>query len=144
MKKIFGLLFAFLLTIISYGQNQEDIVGVWYSENKDGKFQIYKENDLYFGRLIWMQEPFEKDGQTPKKDSKNPDKSLRNNPLQGSIILKNLKFHKGEWKNGEIYDPQSGRTYKCKAKVKGNQLILRGFVGVSLLGKSTTWTLVES
>ncbi|CEN45874.1 conserved hypothetical protein [Capnocytophaga canimorsus] len=64
--------------------------------------------------------------------------------MKGSVILKKLKYHKGEWKNGEIYDPQSGKTYHCKAKIKNNQLILRGFVGVSLLGKNTTWTRVES
>ncbi|GIM56292.1 hypothetical protein CAPN006_06860 [Capnocytophaga canimorsus] len=144
MKKTIFTLVTLLLGSILYAQNKEDIVGVWLSETKDGKFQIYEEGGLFFGKLIWMKEEFEKDGKTPKKDVNNPNKSFRNKPLKGSVILKKLKYHKGEWKNGEIYDPQSGKTYHCKAKIKNNQLILRGFVGVSLLGKNTTWTRVES
>ncbi|WGU68814.1 DUF2147 domain-containing protein [Capnocytophaga canimorsus] len=67
MKKTIFTLVTLLLGSVLYAQNQEDIVGVWLSETKDGKFQIYEEGGLFFGKLIWMKEEFEKDGKTPKK-----------------------------------------------------------------------------
>jgi len=49
---------------------------------------------------------------------------------------------KGKWKNGYIYDPDNGKTYRCKAQLKGDTLKVRGFIGVSLLGRNSEWTRV--
>ena len=68
----------------------------------------------------------------------------------GMTIAKNLKAKEGdnpnrEYQGGEILDPENGKIYKCKLKLSedGNKLEVRGFIGVSLFGRSQTWTREE-
>ena len=68
----------------------------------------------------------------------------------GMTIAKNLKAKEGdnsnrEYHGGEILDPENGKIYKCKMKLSedGNKLEVRGFIGVSLFGRSQTWTREE-
>ena len=58
------------------------------------------------------------------------------------IILKDLKYSDGVWEDGTIYDPMSGKTYDCTMKIKdgGKSLDIRGYIGVSLFGRTSTWT----
>jgi uncharacterized protein (DUF2147 family) len=58
------------------------------------------------------------------------------------VILKNFKFTGSAWENGTIYDPNSGKTYDCILKIKdGNKTLdIRGFVGISMFGRTSTWT----
>lgn len=57
-------------------------------------------------------------------------------------IIRNLKQDGADWKGGDILDPESGKVYDCKIALinGGQQLTVRGFIGVSLLGRSQTWT----
>jgi uncharacterized protein (DUF2147 family) len=49
----------------------------------------------------------------------------------------------GTWVNGHIYDPTSGSTYTCNLALDGDDRIrLRGYVGIPLIGRTTTWTRV--
>ena len=63
----------------------------------------------------------------------------------GMTIVKGLKEKNGVYQGGEILDPDNGKTYKCKMKLDetGNKLEVRGFIGVSLFGRSQTWTREE-
>ena len=62
--------------------------------------------------------------------------------MAGLIILKDLKYSDGVWEDGTIYDPMSGKTYDCTMKIKdgGKSLDIRGYIGVSLFGRTSTWT----
>ncbi len=124
-------------------QNGEAIVGIWLSEDKDGKIQIYKVNDRYYGKLLPGKNLYETDGKTPKKDTKNSDAKLRERTLIGLVMLTNFVYKDGEWTGGEIYDPKSGDTYSGKMKLKNNMLELRGYIGTPLLGRTTTWTRTQ-
>jgi uncharacterized protein (DUF2147 family) len=57
-------------------------------------------------------------------------------------MLKDFKFDgNDEWKGGDIYDPESGKTYRSYMYLKdSNTLKVRGYVGISLLGRTETWT----
>ncbi len=114
------------------------ILGVWINPAKDAKFEIYKKDNKYFGKIIWG-----KDGDT--KDSKNPDSKLRNRYLIGLTILNNFLFDgKKTWDDGTIYDPKDGKTYSCKLTLaSANKLDVRGYVGISLFGRTETWTKVN-
>lgn len=114
------------------------ILGVWSTEGKDAKFEIYKKDNQYFGKIIWGT-----GGDT--KDSKNPDPKLRSRDLIGLSILKNFVFKGGNlWEEGTIYDPKNGETYSCKLTlVSSNKLDVRGFVGFSLFGRTETWTRIK-
>ena len=87
-----------------------------------------------------MSDPFEEDGKTPLIDDKNPNKGLRNRPIQGMVLLTGPKWKKGEWDDGDIYDPEYGNTYSAMVMMPDkNTLKLRGYMGFSLLGRTTTW-----
>lgn len=129
-----------LLPSALFAQNPDAVTGNWLNEEKDAKVQIYRNGDKYSGKLVWIARALEDDGKTPRKDSKNPDASLRSRGLLNLVILSDFVFDDGEWTDGKIYDPKSGKTYSSKMKLKGNTLEIRGYVGLSMFGRTTVWT----
>ncbi len=126
----------------------DDILGVWNNEERDAKIEIYKCGNKYCGKVIWLKDPNypegSKDGTpgTPRLDHNNPDPSLRKTPIIGLIIVHDFSSADGHtWFGGTVYDPKNGSTYRGKMKlVSPNQLNMRGFVGIPLFGRTTTWT----
>jgi uncharacterized protein (DUF2147 family) len=77
----------------------------------------------------------------PKVDRNNPENSKQNQPIIGLVILKNFRFDDDEWQEGTIYDPESGKTYDCNLTLKDkNTLRVRGYIGISLFGRTEKWT----
>lgn len=133
------ILIAMCLPLLA--QKEEDILGTWFNGEKSSKIQIYKTTaGNYAGKIVWLKEPNDEKG-VAKLDAKNPDKKLRDRALMNLVILTGLN-HKGKnnFDGGKIYDPKSGNTYSCKGElVDANTLKLRGFIGVSLIGRTDTW-----
>ena len=73
---------------------------------------------------------------------KNPDPKLRSRPIVGLQFMNNFVYAgRNVWDGGKIYDPESGKTYKCKMTLQStNRLEVHGYVGVSLLGRTVVWT----
>ena len=145
-KTLFGLIALLSSTLFVSAQNTnkaDGIIGTWLSEKKNGKVEIYKTGDKYYGKLIWSKTMFEADGATSKKDVKNSDASLRSRKLKDLIILKDFVFEDNVWTDGKIYDPEAGKVYSCTMKLKGNTLNIRGYVGISLFGRSSVWTRIK-
>lgn len=117
-----------------------DILGEWSNGSKESKIQIYKTGDKYFGKIVWLKEPT-RDGK-PKTDDKNPDKLKQKNPILGLVILKDFKnVSDTKWQDGKIYDPRNGKEYSCEITLKNPKTLdVRGYVGISLLGRTDTWT----
>lgn len=144
MRNLLLILTACLCTL---AKAQEDkITGTWYNEEKTSKIKVYEKGGDYYGKIIWLSEDVGPDGKRPKRDANNPEEDLQDRPLVGLEILKGLEWDEDdeEWIDGEIYDPKSGNTYDLLAWMEGpNTLMLKGYVGFSLLGRSTTWTRAE-
>ena len=147
MKKIFlGTLALLLSTSFLFAQNTnkaDNIIGVWLSEKKDGRIEIYKSGNKYFGKLIWGNAMFEADGVTSKKDVNNKDQKLKARNLKDLVILTDFVFDNDIWEKGKIYDPQVGKLYSCTMKLKDNILKIRGYVGISLFGRTSEWTRIK-
>jgi uncharacterized protein (DUF2147 family) len=156
MRMKFTSMFMLLLGMIVYPFTQvaaqevkaDDVLGVWLNEDKDAHIQIYKEGDKYFGKIIWLKEPIDPDTGKPKVDDKNDDPKLQNRPIMGLLLLKDFVFDgDDEWEDGEIYDPKSGNTYSCYMEFEDEDnkdlLKIRGYIGFSLLGRTTYWTRVK-
>jgi uncharacterized protein (DUF2147 family) len=140
-KSIFlYFIFIFVFSIILKAEKADDIIGQWYTENNESLVEIYKNNGKYYGKIIWLKEP-NRNGK-PKLDEKNPDDKLKERPIIGLNILKDFVFDgSNEWNDGKIYDPKSGKTYSCYIKFEGtDKLKIRGYIGISLLGRTTYWT----
>jgi uncharacterized protein (DUF2147 family) len=123
----------------------DDILGKWLNEDKDGHIEIYKDNGKYFGRIVWLKEPIDEVTGKPKLDDENEDESLRSQPIMGLIILKDFVFDgDDEWEDGTIYDPKNGSTYSCYMNFgDSNTLKIRGYIGISWIGRNTYWTRVR-
>jgi uncharacterized protein (DUF2147 family) len=69
----------------------------------------------------------------------------KNKKVIGMTIMDGMKQNGDDFEGGHILDPESGETYRCKLKLdaSGNKLEVRGFIGVSLLGRSEIWTRVN-
>jgi uncharacterized protein (DUF2147 family) len=139
------LLLAVVFGLRNLGFAQTDPLekNLWYNEEKTAKIQIYKARDgKYYGKIAWLKEP-NRDGK-PKTDINNPDKARRNDPELGLLILQGFKKD-GEngYEDGTIYDPKNGKTYSSKMTRDGDVLHVRGYVGFSLFGRTTTWTKAD-
>lgn len=119
----------------------DDIIGIWFNEERTAKIEIYKENDHYFGKIVWLKVTLDTITGKPRTDKYNPDPKLRDVPMIGLVIVKNFVFNgDDEWKSGTIYDTKNGKTYDSYIKFSSeNMLKLRGYVGISLLGRTTYW-----
>ncbi len=145
------LTFLFLspvLKLTAQDFSADDIIGVWLNEDKDAHVEIYKDGNKFFGKIIWLKTPIDEETGKPKLDNKNEDESLRTRPVMGMLLLKDFVFDgDDEWEDGEIYDPKSGKTYSCYMEFPDednkNSLKIRGFIGVSILGRTTYWTRVK-
>lgn len=142
-KRVF-ILMVILLGVgrLAYAQT-ESIVGYWFNEEKNAKIQIYKaRNGKFYGKVAWLKVP-DMNG-VPKTDMNNPDAAQRTRPIIGLMILKGLvQEGTNAYDDGEIYDPKNGKYYTCKATIKGNVMELRGYMGFSLIGRTTVWTRAD-
>jgi len=145
------LIITCIMTIIaatSAYAGSDDILGVWNNQEKDAKIEIYKCGEKYCGKIISLNEPNYPEGSkdgipgTPKIDHNNPDPNLRKKPTIGLDVVRDFVFDKENlWVDGKVYDPKNGKTYSGKMTlVSPTQLNLRGFIGISLLGRTAVWT----
>lgn len=138
------LLCSLLHVTLVRAQNADAILGKWINPSSEGQIQIYKKGDLFYGKLAWLKFPNDETTNKPKLDKNNPDKSLQARPILGLEILKNFKFDGDDvYEDGNIYDPKNGKNYSCKMTLNGNKLKIRGYIGISLLGRSEVWTRVK-
>jgi len=121
-------------------------VGTWLTERGGADVKIANCGGKLCGSIVWLKEPLNARGQ-PKIDSKNPDESLRSRKILGVPLLTDfVRSSDGSnvWQDGLIYNPDDGKTYKCTLTlVDDHTLRVRGYVGISLLGKTQTWTRVD-
>ncbi len=125
-------------------QAKDRLEGIWYNEEKTAKIEIYLAKDQKFwGKIVWLKEPL-RNGK-PKLDDNNKSERLRKRPLLGLPLLRHfVKTGEDTYEDGEIYDPKNGKTYSCIITYKSDQeLSIRGYIGISLIGRTTTWTRAE-
>ena len=121
----------------------QDVVGKWKLEDGSAIVEVYKEGDVFNGKIVWLKNPTEADG-SPAVDSNNPDAKLRSRQLIGLNMLSGLKQKGGEYSGGSIYDPGNGKTYNCSMKVEGDTLKVRGSLDKrGLLGRTMDWFRVK-
>ena len=118
------------------------VLGKWWFPKKNGQFEIKKANGIYSGRVIAYDDP-------EALDKNNPDPKLAARKFVGIEMLSNFKYDpaKNQWSQGTIYDGDSGKTYSCSLwyeKGKPNELRGRGYIGISLLGRTEVFQRVTA
>lgn len=122
----------------------QSIVGKWKTiDDSTGKaksiVEIFEKEGRYFGKVQKLIDPSKQD---PKCDNCKGDQ--KGKPIVGLVIIKGLERNGDEYSNGKITDPESGKEYKCSIKRDGvDKLNVRGYVGISLIGRTQTWYKVN-
>jgi uncharacterized protein (DUF2147 family) len=131
--------------------NGDQIVGSWITPDDKAVVEIYQQDGQYFGKFVSLKEPNYAvgnadglDGQI-KVDRKNPDATQHSQPIIGLVMLNGMEYAgekkgKHKWQGGTIYDPGNGKAYKCTIKLNADgTLDLRGYIGISLFGRTQAW-----
>ena len=142
MKNIITVFILFCSSSLLFAQSP---IGIWKTIDDEtgaekSHVQIYEQNGNLYGKVIKIL--------TPGKENAvclNCSGSKKNKPINGMIILENVKkVNDKKWDNGEILDPNKGKTYKVSLELENpDKLKVRGYVGFSLLGRTQYWHRVK-
>ena len=125
------------------GTQLDSPVGLWQPLDRSGKpeglIRIFEVNGLYYGRIEPTSPTDDRNARCTHCTGKRHDQ-----PIIGLVIMRHLKPKNGEYVGGDILDPNTGHVYDCSLRLTdgGRKLIMRGFLGISLFGRSQTWLRV--
>ena len=146
MKTIFGII---CIALFSSSTMAENIVGTWrYMDDKTGEAKglvkiEQQANGTYAGTAL---KATPRAGYIPKEFCTNCPAPYTNKPIIGMQVISGLKTEDQiNYTNGKIIDPVSGKVYRLKGRIStnGKKLFLRGYMGVSAVGRNQTWLRVE-
>jgi len=142
MKYFLILILALSISHSVQAQEVYNPEGLWLTENKRSVIKIEKCGEKLCGNIYWIIEG------GMQIDSKNPAPARRGQKMCGLEIMRGLKQsnqNKNHWLDGEIYKADDGDIYSAKLQIKSPDTItVRGYRGISLLGKSQDWQRVSA
>lgn len=127
----------------AFAQGTDTPVGVWQTIDDNthqakALVQITQGDDgTLSGKVIKGLNPHDK----PDKRCTACTDDRKDQLILGMTIIKSMKQDGDKWDGGNILDPENGKVYKCNMHLEdgGQKLVVRGFIGISLLGRSQTW-----
>jgi uncharacterized protein (DUF2147 family) len=135
----FGIL-LFFMTGLAAQNNGNAIVGKWMSTDNKVLVEIYKSSNDFRAKVLWFNDDDDKSQPFyARRDTKNPDISLRNRKISGMEVLHGLTFDPDEdrWEDGKIYDAKSGKTWSASVWITSENLLkVRGFWHFEFLGET--------
>lgn len=140
-KKQIVILF-FLVTNLCFSQS---VIGKWKTvDDETGKekgiVEIYEKEGKIYGRIIDILEPEHRYKKCILCQGDDKDK-----PIMGLIFIKGLTKDGTEYNSGKILDPKNGKLYKCYINLISNdKLKVRGYIGISLFGRTQYWYRVKN
>lgn len=131
--------------LMSQDNKEKLILGTWLNVKQTAHIRIEQVNNKVQGKIVWLKHPNDDNGQ-PLTDINNPDKKRRDHPVIGLYVLKGFTYSgNGKWEGGTIYAPELGKVYDCEISINDpNKLEVRGFIGVSFVGRTDLWTRVKT
>jgi uncharacterized protein (DUF2147 family) len=136
MKLILSIVIFFIFQV-SFSQT---IFGKWKTVDdetgiENGIVEIYEKAGKVYGRIIEILEKEKKHFKCEMCEGED-----KNKPVLGLVIIKGLKKKGDFYEGGKVTDPKNGKSYHCKMNLDGkDKLIVRGYIGISLFGRSQTW-----
>ncbi|MEA3117935.1 MAG: hypothetical protein QOI13_1205 [Paraburkholderia sp.] len=133
-----------LTTAATAGADAADTpVGVWqtiddHTHQPKALVQITRQDDgTLNGKVIKGLNP----NDSPDRRCTQCTDERKDQKILGMTIIKGMKKDGDAWDGGKILDPEQGRVYRCQMHLEdgGQKLVVRGYIGVSLLGRSQTW-----
>jgi uncharacterized protein (DUF2147 family) len=141
---IFSAMMLLVSAVHSVSADQSPL-GLWQAVDDDTKqpsgwFLISQQNGVYAGKIVKM---FLKPGEDPNSVCDQCKDDRHNHPWLGLELIRGMQQESDDkYSGGTILDPRDGKIYKATLKVSpdGQTLIVRGYLGVELLGRNQYWT----
>ena len=123
-----------------------DVLGTWLSENKKQKVKVSYDptKKIYNGKIVWMYEDDQEQGRI-LLDKNNPNPKLRSRRVTGINLLFNF-VHEGKGVfRGYIYDPISGKEYRCLLTLQPDRKTahIRGYILIPWIGRTEVATKIS-
>jgi uncharacterized protein (DUF2147 family) len=126
------LIVAALITTCSIATAlADDIVGTWQMEDGNVSVEVGRGEKSLYGRIVALQRPLDKNG-NPLLDKENPDSALRNRPIVGLTVFRDMKVVGPHRWEGRIYVPADGNTYDAFIYASGGALKVQGCIAIIL------------
>jgi uncharacterized protein (DUF2147 family) len=144
-RLLIGLLAAVMSMSPALADEPEAVLGYWATE--DSILEVATAGESLSMRVVALENPVYTEGEehgppgAVRVDVNNPDAALRDRPILGLELLSDYAFSKDRW-GGKIYDPQSGKLYSSTMWLEDGSLQMRGYIGVSFLGRTQTFAPV--
>ena len=147
LVRILALMVLGLTLVASHASDKDSALGLWRTvDDKSGKERSLVRVTESNGQLqITIEKLFREPGEEINPLCDKCPGERKNKPVTGMQIGSGLKKDGDVWSGGEILDPENGKTYKCKVWLedKGRKLHVRGYIGVSVLGRTQVWMREE-
>jgi len=131
-----------LAAMQAFAADAPSATGFWVTQDHGAVVDIEPCGSGLCGTLVGLRTDHKPGDQLV--DLHNSDPAKRNDPLCGMVLMGSMKpamGTSGKWADGWVYDPDSGNTYSGQMQLDGpDTLKLRGYVGISLFGRTETWT----
>jgi len=110
------------------------------SHRPRGLIRLYEKDGAMFGQIQASYDPKEAAEVCEKCDADRKDK-----PIIGLVVVRDMRKRGADYTGGNILDPETGWIYRCKMTLEdgGRRLVVRGYLGLSLLGRSQVWLREE-
>lgn len=134
-----GVFFLTMSTI-----QAQSVIGKWKTiddETGEAKsvVEIYEKSGKIYGKVVEILRADHKKDVCSKCEG-----AEKNKPILGMVIISGLKKDGSEYNGGSILDPTNGKKYKCYIELdSADKLKLRGYVGISIMGRTQYWTRVK-
>lgn len=138
--KILIILLSLLIPMSATAETPDPATGLWLTQNERSVIEVKPCDQGLCGNIHWIIEG------GMQIDSNNPDEAKRGTPMCGLPILWGFeKEQAGVWENGNIYKADDGDLYSADLEFQdGGKLKVRGYLGVSWLGKTQIWSRVNA
>lgn len=137
--------FLLLFTLFTSQLSSPTVIGKWKTiDDQTGKplsvVEIYEHQGKIYGKVVEIL-----NAENRARKCVNCSGDDKNKPIMGLVVIKGLKKNGSEFSNGKILDPKSGKLYQCYIELENkDKLKVRGYLGISLLGRTQYWHRVKS
>jgi uncharacterized protein (DUF2147 family) len=117
----------------------QNAIGHWQVVNSDGSpgghVDTYLVDGKLFGRVTEV-----RPGRTPQDLCDKCSGEYKNQLILGMLLMRNFHAEGDDWVDGTVVDPENGKEYKGKIWAVGKDTLkMRGYIGISLLGRTENW-----
>ena len=131
------------LAFLGFSVQAQDVVGKWKNRNEEGAvnsiIEVYREGNWVYGKIDKIMKEEDRD-----RLCTNCEGKLKDQPVQGMVIMQDMKKEGDVYEGGTIVDPKTGKEYKCKIWLDENDpnvLKIRGYL--AFFYQTRTWERVQ-